>query len=72
MMLISPLTYARQSATVTVSDNLPDKLRPFGTPVHGFNACASDYAAVFTPVTYRAGIRRSFLFFFTSCHAIHD
>ena len=54
MMIISPLIHARQSATVTVSDCCRINCVPFDTPVHGFYACASDYATVFTPVIHTA------------------
>ncbi len=54
MMIISPLIHARQSATVTVSDCCRISCAPSGAPVHGFNACASDYATVFTPVIHTA------------------
>lgn len=70
MMIISPLIPARQSATVTVSDCCRISCAPFGAPVHGFYACASDYATVFTPVTYRAGIRRSSSVFSRLVYAI--
>jgi hypothetical protein len=49
--VISPPATARQPATVTVSHFKREILRVVsGTPVHGFNACARDYATVFTPV----------------------
>jgi hypothetical protein len=73
MMIISPLTHARQSATVTVSDNLPDKLRAVRHASSRILCLRKGLCHSFHPCKHTAQASAVLCLFFSRLvYAIHD